>query len=434
MDKRSMSRGNTTGPDIATARPAQDLISPPSASALLGDAAEVAPGGQTAVPASNDKWCMATDTPVTDTRAACAVVLKETGRLPNKLTLSADILSSLSVNPEVRSYLPSHHQGPATLGQVKIILGVAEIEISDAVISPILTYDPSVTELLGNAEATSAPVNGFDHSPDLLAGHAPAAPSASQLEPGDQVELRAIVDTQAKAYAKAHNVSYAEAIGRVFGEAVAELTAPDDLSAGANDLAEIDEVAEASPLPTSDEPTLNQNFSRIKVLHGVAWDMMDQVASLIGALRVVLIEQESDPGSVVKAIHPETLASVAAKLIADHNELCDDMEMVTRQIHEQVFKKGESLPESVWLELVSELSKQRDALSSDEMWNISRIATNLLCFASSSPEVGAALGKLVEYSKRHGANLYHHGPSGTMTYQWLPGHHLAAQRRTSATH
>ncbi len=400
---------------------------------------------------------------------------------------------------------------------------------------------------------TPAPVNGFEHSPDLLAGHAPAAPSASQLEPSDQAELRAVLDTQAKAYAKAHDVSYAEAVGTVFGEATANLlggepsetTAPfsgridpgnnlfvrhhsevpdqaDDLQAlpsvysmthgnfdGADvtlmihagktwmiaeeiaavlgetpeqvaeieeiidhhftlakipeayakvriastaltarlldadaihlldvvldtpassaliawmdGLAKTDDATEASPLPTNEDPTLSQNFSQLEVLHGLAWDMMDQLASQIGALRVVLMEQESDPGSVAKAVHPETLAEVAANLLAEHNDLCDDMGRLTRDIHKRVFEKSESLPESVWLDLVAELSKERDALLREEMWKISCIATNLLRFAHSSPEVGAALGSLVEYSRRHGANLYHHEPTGTMTYQWLPG-------------
>jgi len=375
----------------------------------------------------------ATDTPVTDIYTHAAVISKRTGQHPNKLTLSAADFTDLAANAEVKGYLPGHQQEPATVSQLQTILGVTRIEISETARNPILTYDPSTTELLGNAAATSAPVNGFEHSPDLLAGHAPAAPSASQLEPSNQAELRAILDTQAKAYAKAHDMSYAEAVGTVFGEVSADLLAgePSETTAPFSGCIDPGNAVEASPLPPNDKPTLSQNFSQLDVLHGVVWDMMDQLASQIGALRVVLMEQESEPGSVAKAIHPGTLATVAANLLSEHNALCDDMEMLARQIRKRVFEKSESLPESVWLELVDELSKERDMLSKEDMGKISSIATNLLCFAHSSPEVGAALGNLVEFSRRHGAFLYRHERTSTMTWQWLQGRNPALRKNAS---
>lgn len=79
------------------------------------------------------KWSAATGTPVTDIRAASDIIRKKIGRRPNKLTLSADAKSALETNAEVRSYLPDSQQGPATLDQLKQILGVEEVVVGDAV-------------------------------------------------------------------------------------------------------------------------------------------------------------------------------------------------------------------------------------------------------------------------------------------------------------
>ena len=79
------------------------------------------------------KWSAPTGTAVTDIRAASDIVRKKIGKRPNKLTLSADAESALSMNAEVRSYLPDSHMGPATLEQLKTILKVKEIVVGDAV-------------------------------------------------------------------------------------------------------------------------------------------------------------------------------------------------------------------------------------------------------------------------------------------------------------
>lgn len=79
------------------------------------------------------KWSAPTGTAVTDIRAAIDVVRKKTGRRPNQLTLSADAMSALETNAEVRSYLPSTQEGPATLDQLKRMLRLDEIVVGDAV-------------------------------------------------------------------------------------------------------------------------------------------------------------------------------------------------------------------------------------------------------------------------------------------------------------
>ncbi|MFT7722237.1 MAG: hypothetical protein QM788_05340 [Roseateles sp.] len=79
------------------------------------------------------KWSAPTGTPVTDIRAASETIRKKIGKRPNTLTLSADAAQALQTNAEVKGYLPSTQMGPATLEQLKTILGVANIVVGEAV-------------------------------------------------------------------------------------------------------------------------------------------------------------------------------------------------------------------------------------------------------------------------------------------------------------
>ena len=83
--------------------------------------------------AGGTKWSAATGTPVTDIRAASETIRKKIGKRPNTLTLSADAAMALQTNAELKTYLPSSQQGPATLEQLKQILNVSEIVVGDAV-------------------------------------------------------------------------------------------------------------------------------------------------------------------------------------------------------------------------------------------------------------------------------------------------------------
>ena len=77
--------------------------------------------------AGGTKWSAATGTPVTDIRAASDVIRKKIGKRPNKLTLSADAFSAITMNAEVKTYLSNAQTGPATIEQLKTILNVPEI-------------------------------------------------------------------------------------------------------------------------------------------------------------------------------------------------------------------------------------------------------------------------------------------------------------------
>lgn len=138
------------------------------------------------------KWSAPTGTAVTDIRAAIDIVRKKIGRRPNALTLSADAMSALETNAEVRSYLPSTQQGPATLEQLKQILRLESIVMGDAVWvddtdtgrdvwgnNAVLAYVPSIGANGTPNISLAQPAFGFTN---VLEGH-PFA-EAPYYEPG----------------------------------------------------------------------------------------------------------------------------------------------------------------------------------------------------------------------------------------------------------
>ena len=131
--------------------------------------------------AAGTKWSASTGTPVRDIRAAADIIRKKIGKRPNKLTLSADAFRALSMNAEVKGYLPITVLGPATIEQLKTVLNVAEIVVGDAVWmdetdtgrdvwgnNAILAYVPSIGAG-GSADISLAePAFGFTN---VIEGH-----------------------------------------------------------------------------------------------------------------------------------------------------------------------------------------------------------------------------------------------------------------------
>lgn len=101
------------------------------AAALATDSAAYA--GNVLALAAGTKWSAATGTPVTDIRAKIEVIRQKVGRRPNTLVVPAAVLNALTMNPEVKSYLPTTMLGPATVEQLKAIFNVPNIVIADAV-------------------------------------------------------------------------------------------------------------------------------------------------------------------------------------------------------------------------------------------------------------------------------------------------------------
>lgn len=259
----------------------------------------------------------------------------------------------------------------------------------------------------------------------------------SQAMDEDSAELRAILDRQANAYAKAHNVSYGEAIGTVGGQAIGELAR---LSGDGEDISSHETGAVAGNDALSNRlaqsgVTLEQRFKQLNTLHNSAWDMMSRVSHQIRALWVVLNEKSSS--TTAESIDVGTLIDVTASIVESHNDLFNDMEDVITDIERRILREPESgrlLPESVWLELVAELATERKALSGEESIQLASLATKLHRFASSSPEVSAALDHLQSVTERYGVKLYEHSPSNTMCFNWIPGREPVKQRRAAMSH
>lgn len=148
--------------------------------ATLATTAGTYAAGHVLALAGATKWSAATGTPVTDIRAAADVIRKKIGKRPNKLTLSADAMSALEQNAEVKTYLPSTQTGVATIEQLKNILNVPEIVVGDAVWmndadvgadvwgnNAILAYVPKIG---GNGSDISLAEPGFGFT-NVLEGH-----------------------------------------------------------------------------------------------------------------------------------------------------------------------------------------------------------------------------------------------------------------------
>jgi len=130
------------------------------AAAIALDAA--AYGGNSLALAGGAKWSASTGTPVTDIRNMAEEIRHATGRRPNTLVLGASVLNPLTMNPEVKSFLPTTVLGPATLEQLKTIFNVPKIVVADAVWTG---EDHKVNDVWGNnAVLAYAPNIGPDGS------------------------------------------------------------------------------------------------------------------------------------------------------------------------------------------------------------------------------------------------------------------------------
>ncbi|WP_186265050.1 major capsid protein [Burkholderia gladioli] len=137
--------------------------------------------GHSVALAGGTKWSAETGTPVTDINAASNTIRKKIGKRPNTLMLSADASTAIRANKEVKSYLPSTQQGPATDDQLKQIFNVANIVVGDAVWvnaegvgqdvwgnNAVLAYVPTIGANGSTNLSLAEPAFGFTN---VLEGH-----------------------------------------------------------------------------------------------------------------------------------------------------------------------------------------------------------------------------------------------------------------------
>jgi hypothetical protein len=166
---------------MTTARDILNLDYELDVAALATSAVTYAAGHVLAL-AGGTKWSAATGTPQTDIIAATDMIRKKIGKRPNTLILSADALSALIINAQVKSQLPLTQTGPATIEQLKTILNIANIAVGDAIWvdaqdatadvwgnSAILAYVPRINGGAGSSDISLAePAFGFTN---VMEGH-----------------------------------------------------------------------------------------------------------------------------------------------------------------------------------------------------------------------------------------------------------------------
>lgn len=126
------------------------------------------------------KWSASTGTPITDIETASETIRKKIGKRPNTLGLSADAWRALRHNAQVKAYLPSSQQGPATIEQMKNILNLEQIHVGDAIWiddadastdvwgnNAVLSYVPKIAAGTGDI-SLAEPGFGFTN---VLEGH-----------------------------------------------------------------------------------------------------------------------------------------------------------------------------------------------------------------------------------------------------------------------
>lgn len=159
--------------------------------------------------AAGTKWSASTGTPITDIEAAAETIRKKIGKRPNTLGLSADAWRALRHNAQVKTYLPTSQQGPATVEQMKNILNLDQIHVGDAIWvndadasadvwgnNAVLSYVPKIASGTGDI-SLAEPGFGFTN---VIDGH----PFAEQ--PYYQSELKSYV--YGATYERRPNVAY----------------------------------------------------------------------------------------------------------------------------------------------------------------------------------------------------------------------------------
>lgn len=194
-----------------------------------------------------------------------------------------------------------------------------------------------------------------------------------------------------------------------------------------------------TPVPTDSQtpaPTLKEGMAQLKNVNHQIFNVVSLVEAQINGIGTIVAEH--DPRSAPYHIDP--LIEIAAQLVAPFDGLFDQQERAMNDINHRLFKNPEpdaQLPESVWLDLVTELSAEHDGgLSSEDMWRLSNIVDTLTHYGENSPEVTAAWKIVEAYADRNGAVLYDHLYEGEapekmrVAFAWKPG--MAPHQRRKA--
>ena len=161
-----------------------------------------------------------------------------------------------------------------------------------------------------------------------------------------------------------------------------------------------------TPEAKPEEPQRADYLDQLRELHYELYNMKSLIASQAKAIQVMGDDLQDE-----KVYPLVDLAKIAIGLTEQFDTLLDRHDEVLTRLRTRLLKKpgaDDTLPESVWLGLVAELSAEREVWGNEDMWRLSQHADCLSRYAGRSPEASAAILHLKAFAARHGAFLYDH--------------------------
>lgn len=195
----------------------------------------------------------------------------------------------------------------------------------------------------------------------------------------------------------------------------------------------------AAPVPIANAkpaPTLKQCFIEIEHSNLDIEKLLYLVEAQINGIRTTV--ENNDSPSAPKFLG--SLVEIAEKLISPFVDLIEYQDSAMSALRNKLFKSadaGDVMPESVWLDLVKELSADHDGgFTNDHMCNLANIVDSMSRFGEHSPEVECAVRQVEALAGRNGAVLYDHLYEGEapgserVAFSWKPG--MEPQQRRAA--
>lgn len=182
-------------------------------------------------------------------------------------------------------------------------------------------------------------------------------------------------------------------------------------------------IASAKPMPTVHES--------LDALRDVHYDVLNKWFQLEGQAKAISQIASANDRRSEEVSLLGTLADTALMLLVEMDGMLDRHDQVQDDLRARLLTStgpGEQLPESVWLDLVTELADAHEGgFTSEGMGNLASIVDTMTHYGEDSPEVTAAWQIVQAYADRNGAVLFDHWhagetqESGRVAFRWKEG-------------
>lgn len=192
----------------------------------------------------------------------------------------------------------------------------------------------------------------------------------------------------------------------------------------------------AAPVPLASAPEEFQRTDYLDQLSALHYELVD-AQCLIAAQATAVWKISGDIQDNAEIGCITNLAKTAIDLAQQLEALLDKHDSLLTLLNRRLFKEpsaDDTMPESVWLGLVAEMSNARAAWGNEDMWRLSQYANSLRAYAAHSADAGAALPFLQSFMQQRGAYLYDHEDSGSVAWAWNKGHSPQERRKAEMAH